>query len=88
LGLDNQIGSIEVGKRADIILLDQLKPQYFPRHNPVSSLVYSAQAADVKTVIVNGRILMEDFEVKTMDLEETIRNGEKMAFDLIKRTQN
>ena len=88
LGLDNQIGSIEIGKKADLILLDHRKPQYYPRHNPVSSLVYSAQAADIRTVMVNGRILMEDYEVKTIDLEETILNVEKMASDLIKRTQN
>ena len=85
LGLENEIGSLEVGKMADIILLDARKPHFFPRHNPVSSIVYSAQASDVSTVLVNGQALMENYEVKTIDLEETMREGERMAFDLVRR---
>jgi len=85
LGLENEIGSLEVGKRADLILLDATKPHYFPRHNPVSSIVYSAQAADVSTVLVNGKVLMENYELKTMDVAETMREAERMAFDLVNR---
>ena len=85
LGLENEIGSLEVGKRADLILLDTNKPHYFPRHNPVSSLAYSAQAADVKTVMVNGQVLLENYQVKTIDVQETMREAERMAFDLVRR---
>jgi 5-methylthioadenosine/S-adenosylhomocysteine deaminase len=85
LGLENEIGSLEVGKRADLILLDANKPHYFPRHNPVSSIAYSAQAADVSTVLVNGKVLMENYELKTIDVEETTREAERMAFDLVRR---
>jgi len=85
LGLENEIGSLEVGKRADLILLDTNKPHYFPRHNPVSSLAYSAQAADVKTVMVNGQVLLENYQLKTIDVEETMREAERMAFDLVRR---
>ena len=58
-----------------------------PRHNPVSSIAYSAQAADVSTVIVNGIVLMENYDVKTIDVEETMREGERMAFDLVSRAK-
>jgi 5-methylthioadenosine/S-adenosylhomocysteine deaminase len=85
LGLENEIGSLEIGKRADLILLDTNKPHYFPRHNPVSSLAYSAQAADVKTVMVNGQVLLENYQFKTIDVEETMREAERMAFDLVRR---
>jgi 5-methylthioadenosine/S-adenosylhomocysteine deaminase len=85
LGLENEIGSLEVGKRADLILLDTNKPHYFPRHNPVSSIAYSAQAADVKTVMVNGQVLLENYQLKTIDVEETMREAERMAFDLVRR---
>ena len=85
LGLENEIGSLEVGKRADLILLDANKPHYFPRHNPTSSIVYSAQAADVRTVLVNGKILMENYNHKTIDVQETMQQAELMAFDLVRR---
>ncbi|MBL7036074.1 MAG: amidohydrolase, partial [SAR324 cluster bacterium] len=85
LGLENEIGSLEVGKRADLILLDAGKAHYFPHHNPVSSIAYSAQAADVSTVLVNGQVLLENYELKTIDVEETTREAERMAFDLVSR---
>ena len=85
LGLENEIGSIEVGKRADLILLDADKPHYFPRHNPASSIAYSAQAADVCTVLVNGKVLMENYELKTINVQETMQQAELMAFDLVRR---
>ncbi len=88
LGLEKEIGSIEVGKKADIILIDTQKAHFSPRNNLVSSMVYSAQASDVKTVLVNGKILMENYDVKTINQEETILKSEEMAFDLIKRSQN
>ena len=70
-----------------MILLDANKPHYYPRHNPVSSIAYSAQAADGSTVLVNGKVLMENYEVKTIDVEETMREGERMAFDLVSRAK-
>ena len=70
-----------------MILLDANKPHYFPRHNPVSSIAYSAQAADVSTVLVNGKVLMENYEVKIIDVEETMQEGERMAFDLVSRAK-
>ena len=47
----------------------------------------SAQAADVSTVLVNGKVLMENYEVKTINVDETMREGERMAFDLVSRAK-
>jgi len=67
LGLDGDIGSLEIGKRADVIMIDAAQPHLAPRHDPIALLVYSAQAADVCTVLVDGRILLEDRELCTLD---------------------
>ncbi|MCL2838019.1 MAG: amidohydrolase [Oscillospiraceae bacterium] len=71
LGLENS-GSIEAGKYADMILLDFNKPHLTPNHNTVSNIVYSANGADVDTVIVRGKILMENRELKTLDEEKIL----------------
>ena len=84
LGMQNEIGSLEIGKKADLILIDTKKPHFYPKHNLLSSLVYSAQASDVDTVIVDGNILMENCELKTIDIEEVMFNIEKCATNLIK----
>ncbi|MCP3873269.1 MAG: amidohydrolase [Desulfobacteraceae bacterium] len=60
IGLDKVTGSIEKGKRADIILVDIQKPHMVPMYDPYSSLVYSAKSSDVNWVMVDGRILVQD----------------------------
>ncbi len=72
LGLEKEIGTIEVGKKADIITVDLRKPHLVPLYNPLSTLVYSASGADVKDVIVNGRVLMKDRAFITLDPEEVM----------------
>ena len=67
LGLEDQIGSIEVGKKADIILIDSKSPQLTPFRNPISHIVYSANGGNVDTVICNGEILMQNRELLTLD---------------------
>jgi 5-methylthioadenosine/S-adenosylhomocysteine deaminase len=71
LGLDNQIGSLEVGKRADILLVSMSAPRQTPMYNPVSHLVYTTRGDDVQTAIVHGRILMRDRKMLTLD-EKTV----------------
>lgn len=85
LGLEKEIASIEVGKKADLIIIDTQKPHFYPRHNIISALAYSAQASDVKTVIVDGKIVMEDYEIKTIDTERIMFEAEKAAKDLMRR---
>jgi 5-methylthioadenosine/S-adenosylhomocysteine deaminase len=85
LGIENQVGSLEVGKKADIILVDLSKPHLKPLHDLCASLVYSARGSDVDTVIVDGKILMQDRQVKTLDEETVVEMAEKAATDLLVR---
>jgi 5-methylthioadenosine/S-adenosylhomocysteine deaminase len=67
LGLDGSVGTLEAGKKADIILVDFNKPHLYPRHNVVSHLVYAANSADVDTVLVDGRVLLRGGEFTQLD---------------------
>jgi 5-methylthioadenosine/S-adenosylhomocysteine deaminase len=82
LGMKEKIGSIEPGKKADLILVDLNKPHLAPLHNVVSSVVYSARAGDVDTTIVNGRVLMQGREVLSLDEEEVLERASKAAEEL------
>lgn len=69
LGLDKLVGSLEPGKRADLILVDLGGAHLSPRHNLVSHLVYAARGSDVKGVVVEGRILVEGGRLLSLDLK-------------------
>jgi len=69
LGLDENIGSIEVGKKADIIIVDTRKPHLTPMYNPFSHVVYAARGNDVTHTIINGRLVMANGRLMTLDLE-------------------
>ncbi len=75
LHLDDRIGSLEAGKRADLIVLDTSGPNAIPLFDPASHLVYSARSDAVQTVIVEGKILMERRRVKTVDVERVRRHA-------------
>ncbi len=85
LGLQNEIGSLEVGKKADVIVVDFKAPHLMPVGRWLPKLIYSARGSDVIHTIVEGQILMEDRRVLTMDeskvMEEALENRE----DLVKR---
>ena len=85
LGLEKNIGSLELGKRADIILTDFKKPHLRPLHNPYANMIYSANGSDVQTLIVDGRVLMENREVKTLNEEEIMEKAQETALNLLKR---
>jgi len=70
MGLKDKTGTIERGRKADIIVVDTRTPHMTPLYNPVSSIVYSANGSDVKDVIVNGKVLMKDREFLTLDRDE------------------
>jgi 5-methylthioadenosine/S-adenosylhomocysteine deaminase len=79
-GLPDDLGHLAPGALADLILVDLSGPHTQPPHVPAANLVYSVRAADVQTVICDGRVLMRDRELLTLDLEEiTARVGESMA---------
>ena len=79
LGMENLIGSIETGKLADIIILDMNQPHLTPLYNPYSQLVYAARGADVKTSIINGKIVMENRRLLTINMEKAINNVNQIA---------
>lgn len=70
---EDQIGSLEIGKKADFIVIDSDAPHLIPRYNVYSHLVYTTKASDVRDVVVNGRILMRDRNLLTLS-EFDIRN--------------
>ena len=85
LGLDKKIGSLEAGKKADIIIVDFKKPNLTPLHNVVSHLVYSAASGDVDTTIVDGKILMQERKVMALDEDKVLERAQKTSDDLVAR---
>ncbi|MFX0198813.1 MAG: amidohydrolase family protein, partial [Candidatus Hodarchaeota archaeon] len=85
LGLDNEIGSIEIGKRADIIIVDFQKPHLYPRANIVSHLVYSTKASDVDTSIVDGKVIMRNRRVLTMDESTVLYKSQEVYESILSR---
>jgi 5-methylthioadenosine/S-adenosylhomocysteine deaminase len=79
LGMESRIGSLETGKRADVILVDTSGARQTPMYDPVSHLVYVARGDDVRTTIVNGRILMQDRKMRTLNDAEVIREARAWA---------
>jgi 5-methylthioadenosine/S-adenosylhomocysteine deaminase len=84
MGLEDEIGTIEKGKKADIIVVDMNTPHLVPLYNPLSSIVYSACGSDVKDVIVNGRILMRGKEFQTLDQEEIMERVKAISLNIAK----
>ncbi len=86
LGMDDRIGSLEKGKLADLIVLDLDRPHLTPLYDPVSHLVYAARGSDVRDVIVNGRIVVRDKEIVTVnekDIKARVREiAAKIAEDV------
>jgi 5-methylthioadenosine/S-adenosylhomocysteine deaminase len=76
LGLQDIIGSLEVGKKADVIIIDTRKPHLIPVYNPVSHIVYAAKGSDVQDVIVDGKVLLKNRKLMTVDMEDIL---EKVA---------
>lgn len=85
LGLEREIGSLEQGKRADVILIDLHKPHLTPTHMPVHRLVFEASGHDVDTVIVDGRVLMEGRRVLSVNEDDVLAKAEAGAAATIER---
>jgi 5-methylthioadenosine/S-adenosylhomocysteine deaminase len=73
LKMDSKVGTLEAGKKADIILIDGNKPHLLPLHNVESALAYCVNGADVDTTIVNGKVLMRHRQLLTLDEEELFK---------------
>ena len=82
---EDEIGSLEEGKRADITIFNMNRPEWRPVYNPINTLVYSATGASADTVIVDGRVLMQGREVRTLDEEEILRKAQEAGLRVLER---
>ena len=85
LGLEQEIGSLEAGKKADLVVIDLNRLHTTPSPNPISSLVYAATGAEVDTVVVDGRIVVEHGQLLTMDENEVMEQAHQHAGALYRR---
>jgi 5-methylthioadenosine/S-adenosylhomocysteine deaminase len=86
MGLEKEIGSLDVGKKADIILIDWFQPHLMPMHMPVYRVAYFASGNDVTTTIVNGRVLMRDRRVLSVSEQQVMRLAQREMDAAIGRT--
>ena len=85
LGLEGEIGSLEVGRRADLIVVDRDRPHLAPGPDPYSTLVYAARGSDVRTTIVDGDVLVDEFSPVRVDREEIATHARAAARELASR---
>ncbi|MEC9308975.1 MAG: amidohydrolase family protein [Chloroflexota bacterium] len=86
LGLQDSIGSLEIGKRADIVLFDTIRPEWGSLFNPVNNLVYSADGRSVHTVFINGRLVVSDHEPLFIDQSDLVHKVQRIGESLLNRT--
>jgi 5-methylthioadenosine/S-adenosylhomocysteine deaminase len=79
LGLEDQVGRLAPGLKADLVVIDLDQPHLTPMYDPYSHLVYAATGADVQTVVLDGRVLVEDRQLLTLDLAETLGRARELA---------
>ncbi|MBW1771543.1 MAG: amidohydrolase [Deltaproteobacteria bacterium] len=83
LDLDTITGSLEPGKKADVIILDTDKPHLTPMYNPFSHVVYAARGNDVSHSIIHGRLVMEDRRLLTLDLQEVMEKAQEKSREVM-----
>lgn len=79
LGLQDVTGSLEVGKKADVIVIDTHKPHLTPMYNAISHLVYAARGNDVSHSIINGQPVMENRKLLTLDIAEIMARARETS---------
>jgi 5-methylthioadenosine/S-adenosylhomocysteine deaminase len=82
-GLADRIGALEPGRQADIVLVDLSGPHNQPVHDPRAALVYSIRPSDVVTVVVDGKVVVRDRQLTTMDLDEVLADARALAHTLV-----
>lgn len=88
LGLEDEVGSLEAGKKADVVLMDFDKPHLYPRHDVVSHLVYAVGAADVDTVLVDGRVLLRGGAFTELDASRIQADAQSAAERLTREAES
>jgi cytosine/adenosine deaminase-related metal-dependent hydrolase len=86
LGLDDKIGSIEKGKKADITIVNLRKLETVPVFSILDSLVYSADGHNVETVIINGKIVLRNRQISTIDESNLILKSQLKADNIVKKS--
>jgi len=84
LGMDKLIGSLEKGKSADLIIIDLKRPEIYPVYNIYSSIVYSMNSSAVNTVIINGKIVLDNRKVLNIDENEVLEKVQLLADSIAK----
>jgi cytosine/adenosine deaminase-related metal-dependent hydrolase len=79
------VGSIEPGKRADVVLYDLDTPEWRPLLNPLNNLVYAATGASVRTVLIDGRVVLDDGRLITLDEPALYARVERMSREHVRR---
>ena len=79
LGIEKDTGTLEVGKRADVVVLDLEADHLVPLYNPISHLAYAARSGDVRTVVIDGQVVLEDRRLLTLDEAEARRQVRVLA---------
>ena len=82
---DDELGSLEVGKKADVSILDTQRPEWQPIHNPIANLVYCAHGGCADTVIVDGQVIMRGGKVLTLNETDLYEEARDRAASLVKR---
>lgn len=85
LGLQDQIGSLDVGKKADFVVVDMRRVHLQPYFSPVSAVVYSVTGRDVECVVVDGKVVVQGGKLMTMDEEEVWREAERRSKEIVER---
>jgi cytosine/adenosine deaminase-related metal-dependent hydrolase len=86
MGMESEVGSVEVGKRADLVLIDLKKPHLTPYRDVVSNIVYSAMGSDVDSVMVDGRFLLRGGQALTLDERKIIGEAQRSQDELMSRS--
>ncbi len=87
MGWEDEVGSLEVGKKADFIVIDMKKPHLTPSPNPLSSIVCNMTGKDVKMVVIDGRLIVQDGRVLTMDESSILTEANERAEHLYKKAE-
>lgn len=87
LGLENEVGRLKAGLKADLILLDLHKPHLYPIFDYYTHVVYAAAASDVDTVIVDGQVVMENRRLLLLDEDSVLADTQRVAMDLVQRSK-
>jgi len=83
---ESDLGSLEAGKKADVVLFDASRPEWRPLYNPVTNLVFAADGHSVDTVLIDGNVVLEGGHMTTIDEESVMREIESLGQSMLERT--